>query len=68
MFEIPMFTCYRNNKSICECAHRHVPCDENLYNYNQTYHYCEQESILNKTRAISLLKANDGKVNSIILQ
>lgn len=57
----------RNNKTVCDCANRRVPCDENLHD-NKTRQYCEQESISHQQREITLLKANDGKLNSIILQ
>jgi hypothetical protein len=51
----------RNNKTICECANRRIPC-------KKTRQYCEQQSVSQQDRQISLLKANDGKLNSIILQ
>jgi len=61
-----------NNKTICECANRLIPCNanlqENINNDNKTRYHCEDESIIQQKRELSLLKANDGKVNFHILQ
>jgi len=60
-----------NNKTTCECANRFIPCNanfqENININNKTSHDCEQELIIQEERELSLLKGNDGKVNSVIL-
>ncbi|CAF0805674.1 unnamed protein product [Rotaria sp. Silwood1] len=61
-----------NNKTSCECANRRLPCNANLlqntYNDNKTDHYCVQQSPTEQEQELSLLKTNDGKLNSIISQ
>ncbi|CAF0827865.1 unnamed protein product [Rotaria sordida] len=61
-----------NNKTSCECANRRVPCNtnylQNTNNDNKTNHYCKQQSLSQQEQELSLLKTNDGKLNSIIFQ
>jgi hypothetical protein len=51
-----------NNKTICECANRRVPCHAN-FQENTTNNDCEQESIIQQKRELKLLKTNNGKIN-----
>ncbi|CAF2398440.1 unnamed protein product [Rotaria sp. Silwood2] len=61
-----------NNKTSCECANRRIPCNANFLqdtnNDNKTSHYCEQQSRSKQEQELSLLKTNDGKLDSIISQ
>jgi hypothetical protein len=54
-----------NNKTVCECANRRVPCYANIQE-NTTNDNCEQESLIQQKRELSLSKGNDGKINLII--
>jgi hypothetical protein len=56
-----------NNKTTCECANRRIPCHANDQE-NQTDENCENQFLTQQKRELILLKAVDGKVNSIIFE
>ncbi|CAF5186809.1 unnamed protein product, partial [Rotaria magnacalcarata] len=45
----------KNNKTICECINRRVPCNENLY--QNTKNTCENQADLHKEHESRFLKA-----------
>ncbi len=47
----------KNNKTICECANRRVPCDKNLY--MDTKDNCENRTTLEKEQPSTFLKTAD---------
>jgi hypothetical protein len=47
----------KNNKTICECANRRVPCDKNLY--MDTKDNCENRTTLEKEQSSTFLKTAD---------
>ncbi len=49
-----------NNKTVCECANRRVPCYAN-FQENPANNNCEQESVIQEKRELILSKGNDGK-------
>jgi len=53
----------KNNKTICECANRRVPCDKNL-DFG-TKDNCENPTGLLTERSPTFLKSSDGKDKSI---
>ena len=49
----------KQNRTICECAHRRVPCDNEL-DWNAKNH-CDNRPTMDKDHEISFLKTTDGK-------